>query len=509
VRAVAAALVAVLAAGVAAAAPDPAHAQAGVSYQIPPDNPFVGQTGAAPEIYALGMRNPFRWSFDRQTGDMYIGDVGGTREEITFLPRAASAGANLGWNCWSGSVMTGAGCDPPNDVLPAYEYPSSGDVVIGGYVVRDSMLPSFTGDYLYGQFDTGLYRLGPGASGSPVLADGDPAAVSSLGEDGGGGLYATSLDGPLYRLVEESGALNAQEIGIFDQPLGVASPPGDSGRLFVVEKPGRIQLRNGSTVTEFLDITALVGDNGSEEGLLAFAVAPDYATSGRVFAFYTDNDGDLQLDEFLRTAIGPDRSDPNTRTPVLTIPHQQADNHNGGQLLFGPDGYLYLSTGDGGTQGDPEGDAQDLGSLLGKILRLDVGGSPAPPGPSSGGGNGAGAGADAMPPRMRTRVNLRQRVLRLGGVIIHARCDEPCSVIARGRLRIGRRAFSMRPGASGSQAARRARVKVGLTRRGRRALRRAARQRRLRRASVRVRVRATDLAGNRSPFSRHTIRVRR
>ena len=107
--------------------------------------------------------------------------------------------------------------------------------------------------------------------------------------------------------------------------------------------------------------------DGGEQGLLSVAVAPDYATSGRVFIFYTDNGGDLQVDEFRRAPAG------RSRTPVLTIQHDQADNHNGGQLLFGPDDALYLSTGDGGTQGDPEGDAQNLGSLLGKILRIDVG----------------------------------------------------------------------------------------------------------------------------------------
>ena len=131
-------------------------------------------------------------------------------------------------------------------------------------------------------------------------------------------------------------------------------------------------MRIGGQVSDFLDLTSLVNTAG-EQGLLAFALAPDYATSGRVFAFYTDNGNDLQLDEFRRTAESPDRSDLSTRRPLLTIQHDQAQNHNGGQLLFGPDGKLYLSTGDGGTQGDPEGDAQSQASLLGKILRIDVG----------------------------------------------------------------------------------------------------------------------------------------
>jgi glucose/arabinose dehydrogenase len=498
VRAVAAARVTALALTLTALLPATAGGQAGVSYQIPPDNPFVGTPGARGEIYAYGMRNPYRWSFDRQTGDMYVGDVGGTDEEITFLPRASSAGANLGWNCWSGTAPGPGGCDPPNDVPPAFRYPSGGDVVIGGYVVRDQTLPSFTGDYVYAQFESGLYRLGPGASGSPVLEDGDPTAVSSLGEDGAGGLYATSLNGPLYRLVEQAGMLNAQEIGMFNQPLAVVSPPGDPSRLFVVEKPGRVMLRSGASVTEFLDITAHVGENGGEEGLLAFAVAPDYATSGRVFAFYTDNGGNLQIDEYARTATGPDRSDAGTRRAVLTIPHGQANNHNGGQLLFGPDGYLYLSTGDGGTQGDPEGDAQNLGSLLGKLLRIN----PNPP-------TAAPNVADTTAPTLRARIKRRQRVLRLGGVVLYTRCSEPCSVAVRGRLRIGRARYRMRPLTRSAQVRQRVRVKLRLTKGGRRALRRAARRGRLRRASIRISLQAADAAGLQSPLVSRTVRVRR
>ena len=132
-------------------------------------------------------------------------------------------------------------------------------------------------------------------------------------------------------------------------------------------------MRTGGQVSDFLDVSSLIANAGGEQGLLAFAVAPDYATSGRVFAFYTNKGNDLQLDEFRRTADGPDRADLSTRRPILTIQHDQAQNHNGGQLLFGRDGRLYLSTGDGGTQDDPEGDAQSLASLLGKVLRLDVG----------------------------------------------------------------------------------------------------------------------------------------
>jgi glucose/arabinose dehydrogenase len=484
-----------IAAALALATPAVASAQ----YEVPPDNPFVNAPGARGEVYVYGMRNPYRWSFDRQTGDMVIGDVGGTQEEITFLPRGSIAGANLGWNCFSGTAVA-AGCNPPNYFPPSHTFPSSPGVVIGGYVVRDPALPAFQGRYLFGDFGTGnLYWLGPGAAEPRQDANVDVAQVSSFGEDGVGHLYATSLAGPVFRLGQSGPALTASSIGNFAQPVAVAAPPGDPDRLFIVEKAGRVQLRTGTAVTDFLDISAVVGDTGFEEGLLAFAASPDYATSGRVFAYYTDNDGDLQLDEYVRTAVGPDRSDPGTRKPLLTIQHDPADNHNGGQLLFGQDGYLYLSTGDGGVQGDPEGDAQNVGSLLGKILRIDVHPAAGAPPP--------GAVSDTTAPILGARVPRRQRVLRLRGAVAYVRCSEQCSVAAGGRLRIGRRRYRMRPAARAAQVGRRARMKILLTKRGRRALRKALRRRR--KASVRLELRAQDAAGNRSNVVRATVRVRR
>ena len=131
-----------------------------------PATPAAAQ--AQPEVYASGMRNPYRWSFDRQTGDLYVGDVGGTNEEITFIPAAQGRGANLGWNCFSGTAVE-SGCTPSNYFPPAYQYPSGPDVVIGGYLVRDPSLPSFAGQYLFGRFDTGIImKLGPQAAPPPV-----------------------------------------------------------------------------------------------------------------------------------------------------------------------------------------------------------------------------------------------------------------------------------------------------------------------------------------------------
>jgi glucose/arabinose dehydrogenase len=466
------------------------------AYTIPPDNPFVGTAGARGEIYVYGMRNPYRWSFDRANGDMWIGDVGGSSatnesEEVDHLAAGGIAGANLGWNCLSGNaVFKQPPCLPLNYSGPDYTYPSGGDVVIGGYVVRDPSLPAFAGRYLFGQFSTGVRRLEPGGTATTLAS---LTGVSGFGEDGAAHLYVASLNGPVYRLTQNGSALALSSIGNFTQPLAVAAAPGDTNRLFVVEQSGHVMLRQGGVVSQFLDLTSLITTVGGEQGLLAFAVAPDYATSGRVFAFYTNKSNDLQLDEFRRTGEGPDRSDVATRRPVLTIQHQQAQNHNGGQLLFGPDGMLYLSTGDGGTQGDPEGDAQSLGSLLGKIIRIDVGI------PRSSG--------DTTAPRLRSLVKARQRVLRNRGAIVYVRCSESCGVVAGGRLRIGTHLYKLRRANKLVPAGKRVRVRVVAGPKARRLLSRALK--RHRHPTVRVNIRAVDGAGNRSPLTTKDLRVSR
>ena len=480
-------------------------ASAQAPYAVPPDNPYVNTPGARGEVFVYGMRNPYRWSFDRQTGDLYVGDVGGIEEEVTFLPRATASGANLGWNCLSGDA-TQTGCGLTRYQPPAHRYLSSGDVVIGGYVSRAPSLPGFAGRYLYAQFASGIYDAGPTASLENPVKLSDASSISGFGEDGLGNLYATSLNGPVYRLGQSGSSITTTSIGNFAQPVAVAAPLGDPNRLFVVEKAGRVRLRSGA---EFLDLTGLVSDTG-EQGLLALAVAPDYATSGRVFVFYTDNGGDLQLDEYRRTSASPERSALSTRRPLLTIQHDQADNHNGGQLLFGSDRRLYLSTGDGGTQGDPEGDAQNLGSLLGKILRLDVGVGAAPPvapGPAP------VAAGDTRRPGLRIRVTRRQRVLRRRGVIAWARCNEACRIAGTGTLRIATRRYRLRRatrgarlGSQAAQLTRPTRLKLRLTRRSTRALRRAVR--RGRRPLARIRLSATDTAGNRSRVRRAVVRVK-
>ena len=146
-----------------------------------------------------------------------------------------------------------------------------------------------------------------------------------------------------------------------------------SGRLFIVEQPGRIKIFDGTNLlsTLFLDISSQTLFSG-EEGLLSVAFHPGYATNGQFFVYFTQMDGNNQVARFTASPPGADTVNTNTMVTVLRIAHPTNTNHNGGQMQFGPDGYLYIGTGDGGSGCDPPDNAQNLGSLLGKMLRLDV-----------------------------------------------------------------------------------------------------------------------------------------
>ncbi len=167
-------------------------------------------------------------------------------------------------------------------------------------------------------------------------------------------------------------ALTAVRIAAgLDQPLHVTAPRLDPHRVFVVEQPGRIRILvdGGVLPTAFLDIASRVSCC-TERGLLGLAFHPDFERNGRFFVDYTNRSGDTVISRF---EVGNDRNrvDPATERILLTI-DQPFANHNGGQVAFGPDGYLYVGMGDGGFGGDPNEVAQDDASLLGKLLRLDV-----------------------------------------------------------------------------------------------------------------------------------------
>lgn len=155
-------------------------------------------------------------------------------------------------------------------------------------------------------------------------------------------------------------------------PLALTSPPGDP-RLFVAEKGGLIRIiKAGALVpTPFLDLSVLVS-RGGEQGLLGLAFHPAFASNGRFFVDYTDTDGNTRIVAY-RVSSDPDRADAGSAQILLTI-EQPYSNHNGGGLVFGPDGFLYIGMGDGGSGGDPHGNGQDRDDLLGSLLRIDVNG---------------------------------------------------------------------------------------------------------------------------------------
>jgi len=168
-----------------------------------------------------------------------------------------------------------------------------------------------------------------------------------------------------------------QVVAGLEAPVHLTHVGDGSGRLFVIEQRGRILiLKNGVIEATFLDISGRVrspfSTGGSEEGLLSVAFPPDFASGKDYFyVYYTNLDGDNQVSRFYLDST-PNTADPQSEQLILLLNHPRYQNHNGGQLSFGPDGYLYIGTGDGGGGGDPDGNAQDPASLLGKLLRIDV-----------------------------------------------------------------------------------------------------------------------------------------
>ena len=187
------------------------------------------------------------------------------------------------------------------------------------------------------------------ACGRDNPSDGQPPPVPSSG----------------LRLVEVASGLS--------QPLYVTAPAGDP-RLFIVEQTGRIRIVSGGTLlpTPFIDLSAKL-TSGGERGLLSMAFHPNYAANGFFYVYYTDLRGDTKVERY-HVSANANVADTANAQLVLAVAQPYA-NHNGGLLLFGPDGYLYVGLGDGGSGGDPQGNGQNPAALLGKILRLDVNGA--------------------------------------------------------------------------------------------------------------------------------------
>jgi glucose/arabinose dehydrogenase len=182
----------------------------GSPYVIPTDNPYVHRPGWLPEIWQLGLRNPWRWSFDRGTGDLWIGDVGETRwEEIDYLPAGAAAGNNFGWPLLEGNTcyQPAVGCDTTGLVPPVLVYAHDpACAVMGGYVYRGKAFPELSGVYLFGDFCSGWVRgvrLVNGAAVEVMTPIGPPLIndnVVSLGEDAAAEVYVVMASGRIYRI---------------------------------------------------------------------------------------------------------------------------------------------------------------------------------------------------------------------------------------------------------------------------------------------------------------------
>ena len=317
---------------------------------------------------------------ERATGEMRIfvdglpdaqGD--GPAGDVSY-PDAAAAGAPNDPYLVFGAEKHDAGAPFPSYSGFLDEIRVSNVLRYGGPFARprSAFSPDAATVALY-HFDEGVGEL---------LADSSGAAGGpSDGQRQFGGLPA----GPHWDLSDVAPLGGAPSLTLTPLTTAVSSPvqvthAGDgSGRLFIVEQTGHIRIfDNGQLLTTaFLDVSALIS-TGSEQGLLSVAFHPSYSTNGDFYVYYTDNiasPGDITVARY-QVSADPDVADPASAQILLVVPHPFNGNHNGGQLFFGPnDGYLYVGTGDGGGAGDTPNNAQNLGVLLGKILRLDVDGT--------------------------------------------------------------------------------------------------------------------------------------
>jgi glucose/arabinose dehydrogenase len=185
------------------------HPSDGRAYGIPAGNPFFGKASARPEIWLYGLRNPWRMSFDRATGDLWIGDVGQAKwEEIDVVP-AGTSGLNFGWNRMEGlhCYAPANGCDTSGLTLPVAEYGHGPEcTVIGGYVYRGSAFPALQGGYLFADYCSGALFAIPAATDptKPVVVGKTKSGISAFGEDAAGELYAANLDGTISKVTAAS-----------------------------------------------------------------------------------------------------------------------------------------------------------------------------------------------------------------------------------------------------------------------------------------------------------------
>lgn len=207
---------------------------------------------------------------------------------------------------------------------------------------------------------------------SPADADRNNVYLVTLQAASGAATATLAL---AVTVTDRAGALASRRVGQgFVQPLFLAGTGDGTGRVFVVQKGGLIRILTPATgaiaATPFLDVSTEIS-TGGERGLLGLVLAPDYAASRTLYVYLTNPSGTIEVRRYRTLAADRDRVDAATADVILTIPHPTFDNHNGGWMGFGPDGFLYIATGDGGGSGDPGGNAQNRNTLLGKLLRID------------------------------------------------------------------------------------------------------------------------------------------
>jgi glucose/arabinose dehydrogenase len=170
----------------------------------------------------------------------------------------------------------------------------------------------------------------------------------------------------------KGGGLRLAKVAKFDLPTFVGAPRGAGDLAFVTEREGRVRILDGNRKAgTFLNLTRWVGCCETETGLHSIAFPPDYAKSRRFYVYFTNKALNIEVDEFRTSRKNPRRANPSTRRKVIEIRQRGDVNHNGGQVAFGPDGMLYMATGDGGNVDDPSKQSQKRSSLLGKLLRID------------------------------------------------------------------------------------------------------------------------------------------
>ncbi len=275
-------------------------ADSNANYTIPPSNPFVGIAGDD-EIWAYGLRNPWRNSFDRVTGELYIGDVGqGQREEVDVQPADSDGGENYGWRCIEGFRCTGlSGCDC-NDInltAPILDYTHGGGrcSITGGYVYRGCAIPSMVGSYFYADFCTaqiwtteydGVSATTPVERTAQLVPDvGSISFVSSFGEDAYGELYICDLfGGEVFKIVPDGAEVvedcdNNNEADACELLADPSLDLNGNGILDVCDCPGDI---NGDGVTDLGDLSGLLGAFGASTGDPNFLAGADLDGSGTI-----------------------------------------------------------------------------------------------------------------------------------------------------------------------------------------------------------------------------------